>query len=128
MTKPFDPTRPVQTRDGRKARIICTDVFKARDPDHKILALIAGSIDGNEVAAVYTTSGRFLGDDAQSPADLVNVPDTVHQYYNIYSGRALSAHYNNEELCRVNRRSGYTGILKLTFEDGVPVSAEVLPA
>lgn len=23
--KAFDPTKPVQTRDGRKARIICTD-------------------------------------------------------------------------------------------------------
>ena len=25
MNKPFDPLKPVQTRDGRKARIICTD-------------------------------------------------------------------------------------------------------
>ena len=40
MTK-FDPTKPVQTRDGREARIICTDV--ERKGDWPIVALIKTS-------------------------------------------------------------------------------------
>ena len=33
----FDPSRPVQTRDGRKARIVCVDMKRDHYP---ILALV----------------------------------------------------------------------------------------
>jgi hypothetical protein len=55
MTK-FDPTEPVQTRDGRKARILCTD-FRGTGVC-PILAAVTCS-DGTEKALSYFQDGRF---------------------------------------------------------------------
>lgn len=64
----IDWTKPVQTRDGRKARVICTD-RKAKE--HSIVALIMQSC-GREDAYVYSTEGRFT--DVDLGMDLINVP------------------------------------------------------
>lgn len=50
--KPFDPTKPVQTRDGRKARIICTDAASPLP----IVALVTDK--GVEYPTVFTKEGR----------------------------------------------------------------------
>ncbi len=65
--KEFDPTKPVQTRDGRKARIIFTDL-KASQP----LVVLVSRENGIEDIETYTIKGkRFLiGDD---PRDLINI-------------------------------------------------------
>lgn len=64
----FDPTKPVETRDGRKARIICTD---ANQPLGPIVALVT-MYDGTEEPLVYHADGTYIklvGKD-----DLVNAP------------------------------------------------------
>jgi len=60
----FDPNKPIRTRDGREARIVCTDA-KGKQP---IVAMI--SVDGREIAYQYSSDGI-----SSSPAhaDLVNV-------------------------------------------------------
>ena len=67
--KPFDPTKPVQTRDGRAARIICTD---RAGNDDTIVALIT-SLHGTESIIQCKLGGKvyFTSD---SPADLINIP------------------------------------------------------
>ncbi|NIA67799.1 hypothetical protein HBA54_04275 [Pelagibius litoralis] len=69
----FDPTKPVQTRDGRKARIICTD---RRTTVYSILALITEN-DGYEYIESYTKAGHRYGDeDCDScSVDLINIPE-----------------------------------------------------
>ena len=69
MTK-FDPTKPVQTRDGREARIICTDV--ERKGDWPIVALIKTS-DG-ERPYLYKEDGCTFEDRRMDPDDLINIP------------------------------------------------------
>jgi hypothetical protein len=66
----FDPTKPVQTRDGHKARIICTDANLKALPDLPV------------IAAVSTEEGEVLyyrkADGAHSSLrqhDLVNIPE-----------------------------------------------------
>lgn len=65
--KQFDPTKPVQTRDGYKTRIICTDA----KGDYPIVALVThGEV---EVAWAYRSDGK-LGY-GQQHSDLINVPE-----------------------------------------------------
>lgn len=68
----FDPTIPVQTRDGRKARIVCTDV-KRRQP---ILALISDS--DYETVEYYCSDGKYNFEgknQAEDCYDLINIPE-----------------------------------------------------
>ncbi len=68
----FDPTKPVQTRDGRKARIICVDAAGKRP----IAALITCIDTGEEDPEVFFSDGRYCGhDDGESRIDLINVPE-----------------------------------------------------
>lgn len=78
MTKPFDPTKPVQTRDGRTARILCTD-YKAkrhgRDIMRPILALVATRLDPeSEVVYTFCPDGKHTPEQEMG-LDLVNIPE-----------------------------------------------------
>jgi hypothetical protein len=64
----FDPKKPVQTRDGRPARILCTDA-KSSFP---IIALVT-MFDGSEAAHPYYAEGNSRSSSIH-PFDLVNVP------------------------------------------------------
>lgn len=65
----FDPTKPVQTRDGRPARIVTTE---SGDPSYPICAvLVYGS--GFVNPYLYRADGSFLNADTPHDADLVNV-------------------------------------------------------
>jgi hypothetical protein len=69
----FDPTKPVQTRDGRKARIICTD--RKSIGGYPIVALIHESQSRDfETHGVYTLDGKnYPADDRLNPLDLINI-------------------------------------------------------
>lgn len=80
----FDPTKPVQTRNGRAARIICTDV-KGEWP---IIALVT---DGQrETVLSYKKSGSAYDDKREDRSDLVNAPECV--WVNVYRSK-------NGEIC-----------------------------
>ena len=66
----FDLSKPFQTRDGRKARIICTD----KKGDYPIVALVESN--GSEDVLSYTKKGFYYGDNESynsCPLDLVNI-------------------------------------------------------
>jgi hypothetical protein len=65
----FDPNKPVQTRDGRKARIICTDA-KANE---NIIALLQNS-HGEEYVQHYLSGGTVFCT-AESGNDLINIEE-----------------------------------------------------
>lgn len=67
--KCFDPTKPVQTRDGRKARILITDL-QNQTP---IVAAITSECDV-ENAYHYGIKGNFCDMDIEHRYDLVNIP------------------------------------------------------
>ena len=70
----FDPTKPVQTRDGRAARIICADRKMALGT---IVALVTNE-DGSESHIITCgDTGRRSGYTLDGPFDLINIPDHV---------------------------------------------------
>lgn len=82
MKKQFDPTKPVQTRDGRPVTILAMGVDS---PDGPIVALVtcpAGYVN----AMHFYSDGRYLAG-YDSPDDLVNVPQTlvVDGWMNVYA-------------------------------------------
>ena len=71
-----DPSRKVATRDGRSARIICTDF---NNPIYPVI----GEIKGAKWPSSFTASGR---QDAvgESPIDLFFAPEKHEGWVNIY--------------------------------------------
>jgi hypothetical protein len=78
MTKAFDPTRPVQTRDGRKARIVCVDALGAQP----IVALVEG--DKYETEGRHYMDGFYQHDRVPSLRDLINIPQKREGWVNVY--------------------------------------------
>ena len=85
--KPFDieaakQGKPVCTREGRKARIICFDL---QDPEYDIVALLLGK-NGFESICTFNSNGRFNdadGVDKQSKHDLMMLPEKKEGWINI---------------------------------------------
>ena len=98
MSAPFDPSKPVQTRDGRKARIICTDRKGA--PDYQPIIALTLREDGK---SEYIISVDYNGQYSESPGnnDLVNVPEKVGRWINFYRSGTARGHASREaaDLC-----------------------------
>lgn len=73
-----DPARKVITKDGAKARIICTDRVH---PAFPVVALVEGGYEG-ESAIYYTRDGRFIAN-AGSGYDLFFAPERREGWVNI---------------------------------------------
>lgn len=69
--KIFDPNKPVQTRGGKKARILATDANI--HGKHKIIALLEDRLENREYIQVYKADGKYL-DSQNSALDLINIP------------------------------------------------------
>ena len=68
-----------QTRDGRPARIICTD---QKDEHYPVVALVG---DDGEAPQVYTSGGKYYHcDQGISDRDLVNIPVMREGWVNVY--------------------------------------------
>lgn len=66
----FDPKKPVQTRDGFKARIICKNL-KGNYP----IAAAVTDMKGVETVDSYTKNGNQYIDNDYSKYDLINIPE-----------------------------------------------------
>jgi hypothetical protein len=79
MTR-LDITKPVQTRDGQKARILCDDLDRR---DGRILAVAVASDDtGGEYIVVRYPDGSVGCGNHDN--DIVNVPETVEVLVHFY--------------------------------------------
>jgi hypothetical protein len=74
----LDLSRPVQTRDGRSVRILCTDLKNNKFP------IVAALVDefGVEYAYQYETDGTFKQGGGE--LDLINVPTKRTIWCNVY--------------------------------------------
>ena len=85
---------PVQTRDGRPARIICYD----RKGNKPIVALIYEKEDNVEHHHFYFNDGLFLTSTKKSPEDLVMATTKKGGWINIYTDNATNGCiYNTKE-------------------------------
>lgn len=91
----FDPTKPVRTRDGRKARIVAAGVKAVND--YTILCIVENP-DGTESPVALRSDGR-VGMYSNSGFDLVNVPMGGTKWLNIWStGPGDASSYNSRAL------------------------------
>jgi hypothetical protein len=89
MSKPFDPTKPVQTRDGRPARIICTDSkCKCSGVPQPIVAEVQENNGSKVIITTHNETGHLWPDCMPSGGDLVNIPvkHTGTIWINFYPG------------------------------------------
>ena len=76
-----NPSRKVVTRDGREARIICTD---RRDLNFPIIALIETRPRGGEVTYSYTEDGTYYKTGSTN-YDLIFAPEKHIGWINIFN-------------------------------------------
>jgi Zn-dependent alcohol dehydrogenase len=79
----FDPTKPVQTRDGRPAKILCIDLKHHR---YQIAARVQMHHNArDETVVLFDKNGRKNYDNGEDESiDLVNVPEKHVRWVNIY--------------------------------------------
>ncbi len=80
MKKSLDLTRPVQTRGGKKARIIAT----ARVYMYPIVALITDPFDGQESVYSFSLTGTRQYSSPEDSDDLINVLEVREFWTNVY--------------------------------------------
>ena len=115
--KPFDiqkarEGKPVCTRDGRKARIICFD--SKNDPQRPVVALVEHN--DNELLYEYTIEGkdRFSHISTTGTSDLMMLPEKKEGWVNVYKERIYST---KEEAIEAT----YDGV---TYIDTIKISWE----
>lgn len=94
--KPFDPTKPFTTRDGRKVR----ELRRLETPlmNGDVFVGVMTSKDGTRDNVVsWRENGMFskYGGNSLAPTDLINVPDKrkVKRWFNVYEdGRAYGCY------------------------------------
>ena len=110
--------KPVCTRDGRKARIICFDA-KGVKP---IIALIEYEID--ERPCNYFANGRFYSNpNENNDADLMMLPEKKEGWVNVYYDNDASSHrgcrfiYDTKERAVKEAGSNYITTVKINWEE-----------
>lgn len=112
----FDPTKPVQTRDGCKARVICTDRRSLRYP---IVAVVDEGGDSEEIRS-YTADGRqFDAASGKRGSDLINVPETKSSWVAVVDGQPRSVWEYRSDIERFVKCS----VIELRMCDGKLVEA-----
>lgn len=115
--KPFDlqkarEGKPVCTRDGRKARIIC---FDFRDADE--ICCIIAAVDYGEAEKIhyYDLYGKYRGGDS-SEYDLMMLPEKKEGWVNLYDDIPI---YDTKEeaLSRRSKIRGLIDTIKVSWEE-----------
>lgn len=125
--KPFDleaakAGKPVCTRDGRKARIICFD-YKGDSNAYPILALIS-TINSrgvpSEIIAKYTEDGRYVKyNNVEYNEDLMMLPQKKEGWVNVYNslGVITFSHnpYDTKEEAMKDKGKYYVDTVKIEW-------------
>lgn len=119
--KPFDlekakAGKPICTRDGRKARIIC---FDRRDTDnHCIVALIEDKeLPNKEWVRSYFDNGKYLSGDEESIHDLMMLPEKKEGWVNIYRTQIYTTLEKAEKAYRIAGDDNYLETIKVEWEE-----------
>ena len=114
----FDPTKPVQTRDGRKARILCTDA-KGGQP---IVALVTTFDNEAEHVVRFRSDGGCYSRGADPVHDLINVPEV--EIFELPVRRSMGGVLSAGP---VGGYKGPLGHIRITVVGDKVTKAEVLP-
>ena len=118
-----DWSKPIQTRDGKKAELL--KILKTNDPYPCIVAI---EWKGNEEIIQVRKNGRYLGSNCEDELDIINVPQKGELWVNIYK-RSIDEGYfcgvghktkEESEKCKEVPFDGAICIarIKVEFEEG----------
>ena len=112
--KPFDiqkarEGKPVCTRDGRKARIICFDL---KNDEYPIVAAVGN--DSSETLFSYTTNGE-IADGIESDKDLMMLPEKKEGWINVYKERCYET--KEEAIRHIAPGTHYIDTIRVEWED-----------
>ena len=82
--------KPVCTRDGHNARIICFDL---KNKDYPIVAAIGN--DYSEIAFFYTIRGQLIKGNYKSEKDLMMLPEKKEGWVNVYNSLGVVTFSHN---------------------------------
>ena len=115
-----NPSRKVVTRDGRKARILCTD----RKGDYPIIALVENCDSIDESVCSYDKNGIFYTSGISDNNDLFFAPETHEGWINVYrysdGGHAYAgAVYDSKEDAEKRKviDENYVTTIKIEWEE-----------
>lgn len=75
-----NPQKKIVTRDGERARIICTD----RNPNYPIVALVGEKT----IVNCYTIKGRYFGNKVPNSRDLFFASEKKEGWIKVYHGKS----------------------------------------
>lgn len=120
---PIDFNKPVQTREGRPARVICTDKKGSAYP---VWALVMSESGHEEDSHSYTLNGRYFDNGDESEHDLMNVPVRTERFINFYDGQYDAYSYATLDGANNGACAKRTCVIKVMMEDGKAVSSELV--
>jgi len=113
MLKPIDTSKPVQTRCGLPARIICTNLLGL----HSLAVAVKDKNTDYESIIRTDEYGRLGGCDVEDVYDIVNVPEKHVRWANIYPGTFANTYQTQEEAD--NGAASYRiACIRIEFEEG----------
>ena len=116
--KPFDiqkakEGKPVCTRDGRRARIICFDrKFYHDGYNYPIVAMV--NDNDNELVHAYTQDGLLVGN-MEGELDLMMLPEKREGWVNVYKERCYES--KEEAIRHITPGTHYIGTIKVECEE-----------
>ena len=114
-----NPSRKIVTRDGRNARILCTDA----KGDFPIVTLIETLDNSIEIVSKFKKNGHFLIGDYDSNLDLFFVPEKHEGWVNLYRDTRdvtyVGSMYTSEKEAKENIYSPprYVTTVKIEWEE-----------
>ena len=111
--KPFDiqkarEGKPVCTRDGRKARILCFDLKNNVCP-------IVAAVEENNMEVLYHYDTKGLNCYKKSEIDLMMLPDKKERWINVY--KELCYESKEEAIRHIAPGTHYIGTIKVEWEE-----------
>ena len=112
-----DPSKEVITRDGRTAKIHCTNYCSSIFP-------IVAEIEGwnfSKIFKIFTIDGHYNGDKRESPNDLFFAPEKHEGWATIYgkflTGEIFSTKEEAEESVKRCGTKDFVAIAKVEWEE-----------
>ena len=109
-----DPSKEVITRDGRSAKIHCTNYCSSNFP-------IVAEIEGRNFSEIFTRDGYYNGDKRESSNDLFFASKKHEGWINVYeegTNRYLDGCIcSTEEEAKRIRGCGYITTIKIEWEE-----------
>ena len=107
----IDLNKPLETRDGKKVRMLCTDA-KGKYP---VVGLI--HYPNEDRARTWTKEGKFSFN-GERKNDLVNVSEKITKWINIYPCRMFTSYDSKEKADNVANNWGRIACIKIEFKKG----------